>query len=141
MARLLQTTDAGARTRRYEAQATGPSGEQGKAVDAAATQRIVKIRRDYNTWVANETMEDYSLRFTPRSFRKWSEFKVANTALGAVSFLALEAIGGFRDAFLPQVQAARGHPGAAAAAARILAYTTGSTLLDPADIDVDQVVV
>lgn len=63
-------------------------------MDAAATQRIVKIRRDYNTWVANETMEDYSLRFTPRSFRKWSEFKVANTALGAVSFLALEAIGG-----------------------------------------------
>ena len=60
----------------------------------AATQRIVKIRRDYNTWVANETMEDYSLRFTPRSFRKWSEFKVGNTALGAVSFLALEAIGG-----------------------------------------------
>ncbi len=63
-------------------------------MDAPATQRIVKIRRDYNTWVANETMEDYSLRFTPRSFRKWSEFKVANTALGAVSFLALEAIGG-----------------------------------------------
>jgi signal transduction histidine kinase/purine-cytosine permease-like protein/ActR/RegA family two-component response regulator len=63
-------------------------------LDTAATQRIVKIRRDYNTWVANETMEDYSLRFTPRSFRKWSEFKVANTALGAVSFLALEAIGG-----------------------------------------------
>lgn len=59
-----------------------------------ATQRIVKIRRDYNAWVANETMEDYALRFTPRAFRKWSEFKVANTALGAVSFLALEAIGG-----------------------------------------------
>ena len=61
---------------------------------SAATQRIVKVRRDYNTWVANETLEDYSLRFTPRSFRKWSEFKVANTAIGAVSFLALEAIGG-----------------------------------------------
>ena len=63
-------------------------------MEASATQRIVKIRRDYNTWVADETMEDYSLRFTPRSFRKWSEFKVANTAIGAVSFLALEAIGG-----------------------------------------------
>ena len=33
-------------------------------------QRIIKIRRDYNTWVANETLEDYALRFTPRSFRK-----------------------------------------------------------------------
>jgi signal transduction histidine kinase/CheY-like chemotaxis protein/purine-cytosine permease-like protein len=63
-------------------------------VDASATQRIVKIRRDYNTWVANETLEDYALRFTPLSFRKWSEFRVANTAVGALSFLALEAIGG-----------------------------------------------
>ena len=60
----------------------------------AAPQRIIKIRRDYNTWVANETLEDYALRFTPRSFRKWSEFSLANTAMGAVSFLALEAIGG-----------------------------------------------
>ena len=63
-------------------------------MNAPATQRIVKIRRDYNRWVANETLEDYALRFTPRSFRKWSEFRVANTAIGAVSFLALEAIGG-----------------------------------------------
>ena len=73
---------------------------------ATATQRIVKIRRDYNTWVANETLEDYALRFAPTSFRKWSERRVANTALGAVSFLALEAIGaslavnyGFTNAF------------------------------------------
>lgn len=47
-------------------------------------QRIVKIRRDYNSWVADETLEDYALRFTPKSFRKWSEFRIANTALGAV---------------------------------------------------------
>jgi len=58
------------------------------------TQRIVKIRRDYNTWVANESIEDYALRFTPRSFRKWSILRVSNTALGAISFLVLEAIGG-----------------------------------------------
>jgi signal transduction histidine kinase/CheY-like chemotaxis protein len=58
------------------------------------TQRIVKIRRDYNTWVANETIEDYALRFTPRSFRRWSVFRVSNTAFGAISFLVLEAIGG-----------------------------------------------
>jgi len=63
-------------------------------VSTIPTQRIIKIRRDYNTWVANETFEDYALRFTPRSFRKWSPFLVANTAFGAVSFLALEAIGG-----------------------------------------------
>ena len=63
-------------------------------MSAIPSQRIIKIRRDYNTWVANETIEDYALRFTPRSFRKWSSFRVANTAFGAVSFLALEAIGG-----------------------------------------------
>jgi hypothetical protein len=62
--------------------------------DGVATQRILKIRRDYNKWVANETMEDYALRFTPRTFRKWSSFRVANTAIGGISFLALEAIGG-----------------------------------------------
>jgi signal transduction histidine kinase/CheY-like chemotaxis protein/purine-cytosine permease-like protein len=61
---------------------------------ANATQRIVKIRRDYNTWVANESIEDYALRYTPKSFRKWSIFRVSNTALSAISFLVLEAIGG-----------------------------------------------
>ncbi len=61
---------------------------------AASTQKIFRVRRDYNSWVANESMEDYALRYTPRSFRKWSEWRVGNTALGAVSFLALEAIGG-----------------------------------------------
>ncbi|MFN3295450.1 ATP-binding protein [Caldimonas sp.] len=58
-----------------------------------AVQRVIKIRRDYNEWVARETMEDYALRFTPRSFRKWSEWRVANTAFGAASFLILEAVG------------------------------------------------
>lgn len=59
-----------------------------------AVQRVVKVRRDYNSWVASETMEDYALRFTPRSFRKWSALRVANTAFGASSFLVLEAVGG-----------------------------------------------
>jgi len=59
-----------------------------------APQRVIKIRRDYNAWVARETMEDYALRFTPRAFRKWSAWRVANTALGgAASFLVLEAVG------------------------------------------------
>ncbi|MBP6765364.1 MAG: hybrid sensor histidine kinase/response regulator, partial [Rubrivivax sp.] len=70
-------------------------------------QRVIKVRRDYNAWVASETLEDYALRFTPRSFRKWSEWRVANTALGgAASFLVLEALGatllmqfGFVNAF------------------------------------------
>ena len=59
-----------------------------------ARQRITRTRREYNRWVANQTLEDYALRFTAKSARKWSALRVANTALGAVSFLALEAIGG-----------------------------------------------
>lgn len=58
------------------------------------TQKIFRIRREYNAWVADESIEDYALRYTPRGFRKWSEWRVGNTAFGAVSFLALEAIGG-----------------------------------------------
>ncbi|RZL37740.1 MAG: response regulator [Rubrivivax sp.] len=57
------------------------------------TQTIFRVRRDYNSWVADETLEDYALRYAPTGFRKWSEWRVANTAYGAVSFLALEAIG------------------------------------------------
>ena len=60
---------------------------------AAPIQRIIKIRRDYNSWVASETKEDYALRFAPQRFRKWSEWRVANTAFGAASFLVLEAVG------------------------------------------------
>jgi signal transduction histidine kinase/CheY-like chemotaxis protein/purine-cytosine permease-like protein len=51
------------------------------------------VRRDYNAWVASETLEDYALRFTPQRFRQWSVWRVANTAFGAASFLILEAVG------------------------------------------------
>jgi len=64
-------------------------------MSSTVRQSISKTRRDYNSWVANETLEDYALRFAPRRFRKWSEFQVANTAFGSTSFLVLEAIGGF----------------------------------------------
>jgi signal transduction histidine kinase/purine-cytosine permease-like protein/ActR/RegA family two-component response regulator len=64
------------------------------ASGTTAVQQVIKVRRDYNSWVARETMEDYALRFTPRSFRKWSALRVANTAFGAASFLVLEAVGG-----------------------------------------------
>ncbi|MGB3623488.1 response regulator [Ketobacter sp. MCCC 1A13808] len=60
----------------------------------AARQRIFRVRRNYNQWVANETLEDYALRFTAKKARRWSSARVSNTALGAISFLALEAIGG-----------------------------------------------
>ena len=59
-----------------------------------AKQHIFRVRRNYNQWVANQTLEDYALRFTAKSARRWSYARVATTALGAISFLALEAIGG-----------------------------------------------
>jgi signal transduction histidine kinase/CheY-like chemotaxis protein len=58
-----------------------------------AQQRIVRVRREYNKWVADQTLEDYALRFTAERARRWSPFRVANTAIASVSFLALEAIG------------------------------------------------
>jgi signal transduction histidine kinase/CheY-like chemotaxis protein len=60
----------------------------------SATQQIFRVRRRYNQWVANQTLEDYALRFTAKKSRYWSADKVAMTALGATAFLALEAIGG-----------------------------------------------
>jgi signal transduction histidine kinase/CheY-like chemotaxis protein len=59
----------------------------------AAHQRIVRERRQYNQWVASQTLEDYALRYTAASARK-SSFRVGNTALGPIAFLACEAIGG-----------------------------------------------
>jgi signal transduction histidine kinase len=60
---------------------------------ASAPQRIVRERRQYNQWVASQTLEDYALRYTAAGARK-SAFRVGNTALGPVAFLACEAIGG-----------------------------------------------
>lgn len=59
-----------------------------------AQQKVFRVRRNYNQWVANQTLEDYALRFTAKGARRWSAARVSNTALGAISFLALEAIGG-----------------------------------------------
>lgn len=57
-----------------------------------ASQKIFKVRRHYNRWVADQTMEDYALRFTARKGRHMSIEMVGKTALGATAFLALEGI-------------------------------------------------
>jgi histidine ammonia-lyase len=44
--------------------------------------------------------------------------------------MSLEALLGFRDAFLPHIQEVRGHQGQKEVATRIMQYTSGSTLLD-----------
>lgn len=50
-------------------------------------------KRRYAALAANENREDYSLRFAAHSFRKWSPFVVATTALGGIAYLADFAIG------------------------------------------------
>ena len=52
----------------------------GRCADSPPTQRIVKVRRDYNSWVAGD-VEDYALRFT-RAVFVWSVWRVAQTAFG-----------------------------------------------------------
>ncbi|BCD96540.1 ATP-binding protein [Marinagarivorans cellulosilyticus] len=69
-------------------------------------QSVFRVRRSYNQWVNNQTLEDYALRFTAKAARRFSLGQIASTALGSISFLALEAIGaaitlnyGFYNAF------------------------------------------
>ncbi len=68
---------------------------------------MLQVKREYQSWVANESLEDYALRYAASSYRRWSPGVMANTALGGISFLALEAIGasitlsyGFQNAMM-----------------------------------------
>jgi purine-cytosine permease-like protein len=50
-------------------------------------------KRTFNALVNNPTLEDYSLRYAPRSFRKWGAYATATAALGGIAYLADFAIG------------------------------------------------
>jgi len=50
-------------------------------------------KRRYAWLAANEDSEDFSLRYAAQSFRRWSPFSVASTALGGIAYLADFAIG------------------------------------------------
>ncbi|WP_304457807.1 purine-cytosine permease family protein [Alicyclobacillus sendaiensis] len=51
-------------------------------------------KRTFNRWVQNPVLEDYALRYAPKSFRRWSEWTVMNSALGGIAYMADFAIGG-----------------------------------------------
>src|ERR1044071_6775401 len=52
------------------------------------------VAADLDTMTATrETLEDYTLRFAPRSYRKWSTGVVGISALGGIAYLADFAIG------------------------------------------------
>lgn len=52
----------------------------------------VAVEHDTMT-AARETLEDYTLRFAPRSYRRWSTAVVGISALGGIAYLADFAIG------------------------------------------------
>jgi len=56
-------------------------------------ERAVKPKRKFGTLVNNPILEDYSLRYAPRSFRKWGTYATATAALGGIAYLADYAIG------------------------------------------------
>jgi signal transduction histidine kinase/CheY-like chemotaxis protein len=56
-------------------------------------QRVVRTRRQYNQWAADQTLEDFALRFTAEGARRWPLTRIANAALGSIAFLACEAVG------------------------------------------------
>ena len=58
--------------------------------DVAAGRRV----RSFNKLVNNPVLEDYSLRYAPKTFRTWSEYAVATAALGGIAYMADQAIGG-----------------------------------------------
>lgn len=63
---------------------------------AAVVGRSPAIPTAGNTAALNatkESLEDYTLRFAPRSYRKWSAGVVATSALGGIAYLADFSIG------------------------------------------------
>ncbi|MCL6625007.1 MAG: hypothetical protein K6T68_00295 [Alicyclobacillus shizuokensis] len=51
-------------------------------------------RRTFNNLVNNPVLEDYSLRYAPSSYRKWSPWAVCLSGIGGVAAMASYAIGG-----------------------------------------------
>ncbi|CAN7570930.1 ATP-binding protein [Phenylobacterium sp. LjRoot225] len=72
-----------------------PQGAEAARLSGAAArrQRVVRTRRQYNQWAANQTLEDYALRFTAEGGRRFTIGRIGNTALGSIAFLACEAVG------------------------------------------------
>jgi len=56
-------------------------------------EQAAKPKRKFGNLVNNPVLEDYSLRYAPRSFRKWGTYATATAALGGIAYLADYAIG------------------------------------------------
>ena len=75
---------------------TGDSGtrrdDAAYAYDPGAMPTVTPTEH-FEGKAANETLEDYTLRFAPRSYRRWGTGVVATSALGGIAYLADFAIG------------------------------------------------
>ncbi|MEU9207627.1 hypothetical protein AB0D27_06635 [Streptomyces sp. NPDC048415] len=70
------------------------AGETGVGSSAEAPSGVLTApNRTYAKAAASESLEDYSLRYAPLSFRKWTPYVVATTAIGGIAYLADFAIG------------------------------------------------
>jgi purine-cytosine permease-like protein len=67
--------------------------EQSMLEEKLPVEAVAQPRRKFNNLVNNPMLEDYSLRYAPRSFRKWGVYATATTALGGIAYLADYAIG------------------------------------------------
>ncbi|MFA7768226.1 purine-cytosine permease family protein [Streptomyces sp. NRRL S-448] len=57
------------------------------------TKRTAADQATKGTKGTQETLEDYTLRFAPRSYRRWTPMVVATTALGGIAYMADFSIG------------------------------------------------
>lgn len=70
------------------------------SIDEAEPTRTAKVESDASgatgpiSAATNETLEDYTLRYAPSTYRTWRPAVVATTALGGIAYLADFAIGG-----------------------------------------------
>ncbi len=93
----MGTVDAAIRALTFTSQSSHNSNKEGFTLQPV-TQKVTREREmdeaDLDTMTASkETMEDYTLRFAPRSYRKWSTGVVGISALGGIAYLADFAIG------------------------------------------------
>ncbi|MFJ2750576.1 purine-cytosine permease family protein [Streptomyces sp. NPDC087297] len=61
--------------------------------DTTDTTDTTKPAADRAAKGTRETLEDYTLRFAPRSYRRWTPMVVATTALGGIAYMADFSIG------------------------------------------------
>src|SRR3954468_14872610 len=70
------------------AQSEGVAGPPGEVTEIPQPTRGPDVSA-----ATRETLEDYTLRFAPRHYRKWTPAVVGISALGGIAYLADFAIG------------------------------------------------